>query len=147
MSMDDQQKSSFASGYFIIWLGIIFGNAEVVLNVIYFLNTTFITTTFMKACLVFIVLQPIWYFFIYILYVGQSGEIVTAGERCKKIAMAPLYLLLQQLKLLSGIERVHKKFSQCCGYDEKLNLMTMEGNFKVQTIIELFFYTIPQMVC
>ena len=26
-------------------------------------------------------------------------------------------------------------------------MMTMEGNFKVQTIIELFFHTIPQMVC
>jgi hypothetical protein len=55
-------------------------------------------------------------------------------------------MLLQQVKLLSGLEGIHKRFSERVGYDERFALMTLEGCFKVQTIVELFFHTVPLMI-
>lgn len=55
-------------------------------------------------------------------------------------------MILQQMKILSGLEGVHKRFSERVGYDERFALMTLEGCFKVQTIVELFFHTVPLMI-
>ena len=87
----DQKKQTFQSGSLIIWLGIVAGNAEGVLNIIYVLVTKFSNAQYAKACVTFILLQPIWYFFVYVLFIGQSLEIQTRSDRGKKILFAPVY--------------------------------------------------------
>lgn len=84
--------------------------------------------------------------FIYFLYMAQTADIAKSEHRCKRILFAPIYVALQQVKLLSGIESLHKWFSTGACFDEKYPLMTLEGCFKVQTTIELFFHTIPLMI-
>jgi hypothetical protein len=69
--------------------------------------------------------------FICILYVAQSSEVKSSQERGKKLLLSPLFMVLQQVKVLSGIESVHKKHSELAGYDEQFNLMTLEGCFKI----------------
>lgn len=48
--------------------------------------------------------------------------------------------------MLSGVEAIHKKFSELAGFDERFPLITIEGSFKVQTFVELFFHTVPLMI-
>jgi len=59
---------------------------------------------------------------------------------------APVYMVLQQLKLLSGIEFIHKRFCESAGYNDGYNMMTLEGCFRIQTFVELFFHTVPLIV-
>lgn len=95
----------------------------------------------------FIITQPLWYMFIYILYMGQHNDIRTGGERCKKIVIGPLFALAMQVKLLSGIDGIHHRF--CVRFntpDVKFNLMTLENLFRIQTFLELFLLTIPHMI-
>ena len=66
----DSKPKGFRSGQIIIWLGIICGNLEVVLNVIYVINTKFQNKTYAKACVTFIVLEPLWYLFVYVLFIS-----------------------------------------------------------------------------
>ena len=40
-------------------------------------------------------------------------------------------MILQQTKLLSGIETIHKKFTELTDFDEKFNMLTLEGCFKI----------------
>jgi hypothetical protein len=55
-------------------------------------------------------------------------------------------MLLQWTKLLSGIETVHKKFGELADFDERFHLLTLENCFKTQTIVELFFHTVPLII-
>jgi hypothetical protein len=104
---------------------------EIVLNLIYVATTKFKNERYAKACVTFIILQPVWYLFIYFLYMVQTEDTVKSEHRCKRIFFAPIYAVLQQFKLLSGIEILHKKFSIETHFDEKYPLMTLEGCFKV----------------
>jgi len=75
-----------------------------------------------------------------LLYVGSHAEIGSNGDRCKKLALAPVYAVGQQLKLISGIDRVHALFINLVGKtNEPLALLTAENCFKVQTLVELLF--------
>jgi len=66
----DAKKSTFTTGQAIIWLGIICGNVETLLCIIYAGSNKFESVYYKKACIVFIILQPLWYLFLYILYVA-----------------------------------------------------------------------------
>ena len=52
----DQKKKGFTTGHLVIWLGIICGNLEVILNIIYVSVTKFQNINFGKACVTFIIL-------------------------------------------------------------------------------------------
>jgi hypothetical protein len=91
-------------------------------------------------------MQPLWYLFICLLYVGQSAEVKSPQERTRKVLFAPLYMVLQQTKLLSGLEDVHRWHNDLVGYDEVFNLTTLEGSFRIQTFVEMFMHTIPLMI-
>ena len=66
----EEKKKAFTTGQAIIWLGIICGNIEVLLCIIYAATNKFKNVSFQKACIVFIILQPVWYLFVYILYIA-----------------------------------------------------------------------------
>lgn len=78
---------------------------------------------------------------------GQHADIRTGSERCKKLAFGPVFMLAMQAKVLSGIDAVHHKF--CVKFntpDVKFNLMTLENLYRVQTMLEMFFLTLPMMI-
>ena len=81
-------------GYFVIYIGVILGILDWVTDIIYVSQTKFNSSGLRLGCLVFIFVQPLWYIFLYVLYVGAHSEIKGKGERLKKLCMAPLYSIL-----------------------------------------------------
>ena len=129
-------------------VGVILGNIEYLVYIVWAITTDFKQTTAQKACWLFIVTQPLWHLFIYVLYMGQHNDIRTGGERCKKIVISPLFALAMQAKLLANFDSIHHRF--CIRFntpDVKFNLMTLENLFRIQTFLELFLLTLPQMIC
>lgn len=52
-----------------------------------------------------------------------------------------------QAKVLSGLDGLHHRF--CIRFntpDVKFNIMTLENLYRIQTMLELFFHTIPMMI-
>lgn len=82
----------------------------------------------------------------YILYIVQHNDAENANDKCKKLVLAPLFMILQQAKVLSGFEGVHAWFGRIFGYSDSYHLLSLENTFKLQTVVELFFQTIPQMI-
>ena len=50
----------------------------------------------------FIVLQPIFYIFLHLVYMAANSEIQTVTQRVKLIALSPVYAALQYTKLLGA---------------------------------------------
>jgi vacuolar-type H+-ATPase subunit I/STV1 len=73
----DQKAKSFTTGHIIIWLGIVCGNVEVFFSIICVFANTFASVPFRKAWVTFIIMQPLWYLFISVLYIAQSPEVKT----------------------------------------------------------------------
>ena len=99
-----------------------------------------------KACVVFVVLPPLWYFFIYVLYIGGHQDIEQTRERLIKILVGFLYMLFMQVKVFTGLDRFHRWFTNKYDLDPlRFNLMQLESSYRVQTVIELFSHTLPMM--
>ena len=78
---------------------------------------------------------------------GQHSDIRSGGDRCKKIAISPLFMLAMQSKLLTGLDGIHHRFCLRFNTPEvKFNLMTMESLYRIQTFVELFLLTVPMMI-
>ena len=139
--------SKCTPGAVFLYFGVALGNLEYLAYIVWALTADFTSATAEKACWIFIVTQPLWTMFIYILYMGQHSDIRTGGERCRKLAVSPLFMLAMQSKLLSGIDAVHHRFCLKFGLpDVKFNLMTVENLFRIQTFLELLLLTVPMMV-
>jgi hypothetical protein len=59
---------------------------------------------------IFLLAQPLFYWFIFSIYILNHPDIRNTKERFKKLAVGPLYALLQQLKLLTAVDLVYLKF-------------------------------------
>lgn len=139
--------SKCTPGKIFLWFGIIVGNLEYLLYIIWGSTADFPSSTSSKACWIFIITQPLWSLFIYILYIGQHSDIRSGGDRCKKILIGPLMMLAMQAKLLSGIDSIHHRFTIRFSLSEvKFKLMTLENLFRIQTFLELFLLTVPMMI-
>ena len=90
-----ESTSKCTPGKIFLWTGIIFGNLEWLIYIIWAMTADFDTSTGSKVCWIFIITQPLWAMFIYILYIGQHSDIRTGGERCNKILISPLFMLAQ----------------------------------------------------
>ena len=86
-------SSKCTPGKVFLWTSIIVGNFEFLFYLIWAAVSEFTTDTASKASWIFIITQPLWHMFIYVLYMGQHSDIRTGGERCKKIAIGPLFML------------------------------------------------------
>jgi len=125
----------------------VLGNLEFLAYIAWAAGAEFTSSTASKACWIFIIMQPVWNMFIFVLYMGQHSDIRHGGDRCKKILISPLFALAMQAKVLAGIDSLHNRF--CIRFnapDVKFNLMTLENLYRIQTMLELFFLTIPMMV-
>ena len=134
-------------GQVFLTVGIVLGNLEYLLYIVWGLSAEFQSPTAEKACWIFIITQPLWSMFVYILYMGQATDIREGGERCKKIGVGPLFALAMQSKLLASVDSIHHKFCVKFGVpDVKFNLMTLENLYRIQTFLELFLLTLPMMI-
>jgi len=142
-----ETQSKCTAGKVFLWLGIILGNLEYAMYIIWALGADFTSGTTSKACWIFIICQPLWTMFIFLLYIGQHSEIRTGGSRCKKILLSPVFALAMQSKVLSGVDGIHHRFCIRFGLQEtKFKLMTLENLFRIQTFMELFLLTVPMLI-
>ena len=74
--------------------GIILGLLDWITDIIYYNKIQFANDSLKNACIVFIVFQPLWYVFLYAVYIASHSEIETHRERIIKFFIAPLYGLL-----------------------------------------------------
>jgi hypothetical protein len=118
-------------GTLIIWVGIILGLADILTDIAYYKKTTFANSSLKSACAVFILIQPIWYLFIYIVYIASHAEIHSTKERVIKLLATPVFAILEYLKILPGIERLHDFFSYLFSMNEKHKLLTIENCYKL----------------
>ena len=63
-------KTTISAGQIIIYAGILIGNLEWILSAFYAGTTLFPNASYQKACITFLVVQPAFYLFVYVLYVG-----------------------------------------------------------------------------
>lgn len=95
----------------------------------------------------FILIQPVFYFFVHLVYMSSNEDILSFSQRAKLVLLSPVYAFLQYTKLLGASSRLHKLL-----YDRQLDvkrplpLVTLENCFKVQVFTEFFLQTIPQMI-
>lgn len=142
-----ESSSKCTPGKVFLWLGVVIGNLEYLAYIIWAAGAEFTPGSASKACWIFIITQPLWCIFIYVLYMGQHSDIRTGGDRCKKIAVGLPFMLAMQVKLLSGIDSIHHRFTIRFNLPEvKFKLMTLENLFRIQTFLELFLLTVPMMI-
>lgn len=124
--------SKCTPGQVFLTIGVVLGNLEYLAYIVWALTAEFPTNNASKICWVFIITQPLWSMFIYILYIGQHSDIRQGSERCSKIVISPLFALGMQSKLLSGFDGLHHRFCVRFGLpDVKFNLMTLENLYRV----------------
>ena len=118
-------KSTFANkGIIILLTGVVLGNAEWILTLVYLGTSKWESDATRTACGIFLVAQPAFYWFMYTLYILNHPDIRDGSERFKKLALGPLYALLQQLKVLSAIDPIYLKFEDWFGMREPFHLVT-----------------------
>ena len=140
-------SNKITPGQIVIWLGMVLGNLETLICLLYAAFVPFASNGYMKAFMVFFIGQPLWYFFIFALYMATQGDRIAAGKRCCYIGNAFVYFLVMWTKLLAGSERFHRWALLRMSVDEtEFQLMSLESCFRVQTAVELFVHTVPMII-
>ena len=65
-----ESSNKCTPGKIFLWTSIIVGNLEYLFYFIWAITTDFTSGTSSKACWIFIITQPLWHLFIYVLYMG-----------------------------------------------------------------------------
>lgn len=139
--------SKCTPGQVFLIIGVVLGNLEYLMYIIWAMTAEFPSDNASKIAWIFIITQPLWSMFIYILYIGQHSDIRQGSERCRKILIGPIFMLATQSKVLSGFDGLHHRFCVRFGLpDTKFNLMTLENLYRVQTFLEFLFLTIPMLI-
>lgn len=150
MNMKEEgNKRSVNAAHIVIWSGIVLGNIEWVFDILFCVYARSAYPTFSglgRASIIFCSAQPLWFLFMYVVYIGSHNDIDSGEERCKMIQQAAFYTFGQWWKVLGGVERVHEKFAHNVGLKEPFHLLTLENCFKTQIVIETLLQTLPQMI-
>ena len=92
-------------------------------------------------------MPSLWYLFIFTINMGSHQDIETTKQRLITILHAPLYSAAMQAKIFASHDRFHRWFLNKFGFDQDtFNLMTAEKSYRVQSIVELFFHTLPMII-
>ena len=124
-------KNTCNAGQIILYAGVVLGNAEWVLTLIYLASNKWESDVTRTACVIFLLAQPIFYWFMYTLYILNHPDIKDNSERFKKLALGPLYAFLQQVKCLSAFDTIYHRFEDLFSMREPFHLLTVENCFKV----------------
>ncbi len=93
MNNDDNGSGGVTFGSIIIYIGIVLGNIEWILDILFALTTDFVSPALGQAAIVFLLAQPVWFWFMYTAYVGSHQEIDSGKERCSKLMWGSVYTL------------------------------------------------------
>ena len=91
----------------VIYWGVVFGILAQAGDIIYVIFKQFDSMALHSACGAFVIIQPVWYFFLYFIYIAANSHISSQRERMKLLLLSPLYTILQYLKLLGASTTVH----------------------------------------
>jgi hypothetical protein len=91
----------------IIWFGVLLGILDWFTDVLYNTNSKFSSNELKNAQRTFLMIQPLWYFFLFAVYVGSHTEIQGTGSRAKALLLAPVFMVLQMTKLMGGPTKAH----------------------------------------
>ena len=91
-------------------------------------------------------MQPLWYFFMFIVYIASHEQFESMQERKQKFKYAIHYTFLNQFKLLANFERYNKVVYDKFPQKEQFLLFNLENSFRVQIGVELLLETIPQII-
>jgi len=75
----------------LIWVFLVLGVLEWLIDIVYVSSTEFASTALERAAKIFIAMQPVFFFFIYFVYIGSHSDINSCCERSKKLVLAPIY--------------------------------------------------------
>ena len=136
-------KAICSQGFLLLLVGFLLGNLEWLLCANYYLTNEFRNQSFRTACLIFVLAQPAFYWFMYTLYCVNHPDCRDNKERFKKLALGPVYAALQQTKILATFDGVYRWFEELFEMREPFHLLTIENCFKVQVFLELTLSTLP----
>lgn len=130
----------------VIWLGVLLGVLDWFTDGVYYAQAKFASDSLESACLTFIFFQPLWYIFMFIVYIASHEHIEDRGERGEKMCLAVPYAVLQQLKLLGSFDKTNMIiFGKFLRRDQFL-LFNLENSYRVQIVIELVLEAFPQII-
>jgi len=78
----------------IIWSGVVLGVLDWISDAAYAASASFASDALRSACVTFVVVQPVWYIFMFLVYVASHEEIDSAQERRTKMLLAFPYSFL-----------------------------------------------------
>lgn len=115
----------------IIWTGAFLGVFDWVTDAVYAASASFASDSLRSACITFVVVQPVWYMFMFLVYVASHEEIDSAKERRSKMLLALPYSLLQQLKLMGSSEARNKMIYDKFQRKDQFLLFNLENSYRV----------------
>jgi hypothetical protein len=115
----------------LIWAGFGLGVLDWITDWAYLSNSQFGTPQLKGSCLLFIILQPILYVFLYFVYIISHEEIETAKERSLKMALMLPYAALMQFKLLGSFEDLNRYFFNKFKRKDQFLLFNLENSYRL----------------
>ena len=131
---------------FIIWSGVVIGVGDWVLDLIYAVSSDFASPGIGKAALTFVLLQPIWYIFMFMVYIGSHEHIEDSAERKAKMMIAFPYAFLAQFRLLGAHDGANAYIYDQFPRKDEFVFFNMENSYRIQTVVEIALQCFPQMV-
>jgi hypothetical protein len=115
----------------IILSGVVLGLLDWITDAAYASQVKFESKGLQTAQVTFVVMQPVWYFFMFIVYIASHEQFESITERKQKFRYAFLYTFLHQFKLLANFERYNKVIYDKFPQKEQFLLFNLENSFRI----------------
>eukprot|EP00357_Protocruzia_adherens_P030569 CAMPEP_0115019876 /NCGR_PEP_ID=MMETSP0216-20121206/29740_1 /TAXON_ID=223996 /ORGANISM="Protocruzia adherens, Strain Boccale" /LENGTH=1212 /DNA_ID=CAMNT_0002391501 /DNA_START=210 /DNA_END=3848 /DNA_ORIENTATION=+ len=129
--------------------GIFVGLADEASDVVYVVYEDFDIPVMRYLCGLFVIIQPLWYYFIFLMYYTSNVKIRInpVMKIVRGFLLALVYALLMELRLLSGVRVINRAFSRFAGLPlEDFRLLNMENCWRLNIIFEIFLESFPQFI-
>ena len=130
----------------LIWSAVVVGVLDWISDMAYVSSATFASDALHSACVTFVVAQPVWYIFMFVVYVASHEEIDSAKERAEKMCLALPYALLHQFKLMGSFETCNSFIYHKFARRDQFLLFNLENSYRVQIVAELILEALPQIM-
>lgn len=119
----------------VIFAGIALGILDWLTDMIYASNVEFASAGMKSACVTFIVFQPVWYIFMFVVYVG-SHEALEKEDKKQKMVIAIPFAVLHWLKLMGGNENYNRQIADKFRKQDQFQFFNIENSYRIQIIVE-----------
>lgn len=131
-------------------IGVVLGILDWIIDIIYTAVTDFENDGLQSAAVGFILLQPLFYGFVFAVYgLSHPNSDPDRKVRMKYLYLSPLFSVLMYFKLLPAYEKIFRWFShkfKISMEDNNMAMFTIENYYRLQIFVELFLQTIPMMI-